>query len=295
MENLKSVKDIWGVDAGQEDFVSFLPSYTGGAYFEKFDYYTYPCKEKGDIRYYLYDPVKHGASQDGVYPVLMWLHGRTSSLVGEQCISHSGGELFASEAYQQAMGGGAYIIVPLANEQMSEDGELSDYWDASYIEPVKGIYDLVVEQNLQTISRLFVMGGSQGGSFTWQLLEAFPDYFDGGIPISAGYVPEDAALDKIIEAGVQLIVAHGRHDEIMAFDTVIAPRLSKLESMRHTICYFPEWVRNGDYGIASIDYGVEMGQHCLINQFQANLMFDTGEPYIPELSTGVTGWIKNQI
>ena len=295
MENKKTVYDIWGVHAGEEDFVTTLPSYTGGAYFEKFDYYTYPCSEKGDIRYYLYDPVKHGAAKDAVYPVLMWLHGMSCSLACEQCISQSGGELFASEAYQQAMGDGAYIIVPLANEKKLENGEILGYWDDSYIEPIKGIYDRVVEANLQTISKLFVMGGSMGGTFTWKLLETFPDYFDGGIPISADYVPEDAVLDKIIQAGVHLIVAHGRHDELLKFDDIIAPRLLKLKSMKNTICYFPEWVRNGDYGIASIDYGIEMGQHCLINQFQANLIFDTGKPYLEELPCGVTGWIRKQV
>lgn len=295
MENIKSVYDIWGADAGQGDFVSVLPSYTSGAYFDKFDYYTYPCKEKGDIGYYLYDPVKHGASKDEVYPVLMWLHGRGSSFVGEQCISQSGGELFASEAYQRAMGGGAYIIIPLANEKKSESGEPVDYWDDSYIAPVKGIYDLVVETHLQTISKLFVMGGSQGGILTWRLLESFPDYFDGGIVISAGYVPADEALDKITESGIRLIVAHGRHDEIFEFNDILAPRLAKLQNMENAMCYFPEWVRNGDKGIASINYGTEMGQHCLINQFQANLIFDTGEPYIKELPEGVTGWIRKQI
>lgn len=56
---------------------------------------------------------------------------------------------------------------------------------------------------------------------------------------------------------------------------------------------FPEWVYNGDGGIASIDYGMEMGQHCMINWIQHNLMFDNGKSADERLPKGVTGWVKD--
>ena len=36
-----------------------------------------------------------------------------------------------------------------------------------------------------------------------------------------------------------------------------------------------------------------MGQHCLMNAIQSNLMFDDGTPMEPRLPRGVTGWIAD--
>lgn len=49
----------------------------------------------------------------------------------------------------------------------------------------------------------------------------------------------------------------------------------------------------GDGGVASVNYGTEMGQHCMINQFQANLIYDDGRFYDERLPEGVTGWIRD--
>ncbi|MDE5577283.1 MAG: hypothetical protein K2J11_07845, partial [Oscillospiraceae bacterium] len=101
------------------------------------------------------------------------------------------------------------------------------------------------------------------------------------------------ALDKISESGVNLLIAHGKHDEMAVFDKCIAPCEEKLRSMKNTLCFFPEWVYNGDGGVSSIDYGMEMGQHCMINWVQHNLMFDDGKPADERLPRGVTGWIRD--
>ena len=58
---------------------------------------------------------------------------------------------------------------------------------------------------------------------TWRLLENDPGYFDGAIPISSGYMPERAALERISAGGTHLLVAHGRHDEMAAFDKCVRP------------------------------------------------------------------------
>ena len=49
-----------------------------------------------------------------------------------------------------------------------------------------------------------------------------------------------------------------------------------------------------DKGIASIVGGIEMGQHCLMNAVQSNLMFDDGTPMDPRLPDGLTGWIADR-
>ena len=65
--------------------------------------------------------------------------------------------------------------------------------------------------------------------------------------------------------------------------------------MKHCFIFTPEWARNGDHGIASLNFGVEMGQHCLINPMHCNMMFDDGTPMEESLPEGVTGWLSKMI
>ncbi len=97
-----------------------------------------------------------------------------------------------------------------------------------------------------------------------------------------------------IDKGKFMFLAIGKRDEFNPFSKWIEPRLSRLERMKNIFMYTPEWVRNGDKGIASIVAGVEMGQHCLMNPVQANLMFDDGTPMEPKLPRGVTGWLADR-
>jgi hypothetical protein len=81
--------------------------------------------------------------------------------------------------------------------------------------------------------------------------------------------------------------------DIMVVAGVAAIRIEALEKLDNCICFFPEWVYNGDGGVSSVFYGFEMGQHCMINWIQHNLMFDSGKPADTRIPNGVTGWIKN--
>ncbi len=292
LEQDKNAVPKWAEFLKEGEFISYSTTYTSKIYFDLFDKYIHPCTETGDIRYYVYDPVKHGADPDGKYPVLMWLHGASNSLMEEGCIMCCGAEQYASPKYQQAMGG-AYIIVPLANETRLENGNIEGTWSPVHSKPIKEIYDKVCNDNTANIGCKFVMGASSGGYFTWQLLEDYGSYFDGAIPISSGYLPSYDVLDKIAENGVNLLIAHGRHDEMAEFDQCIAPHLDKLSRLKNCLCFFPEWVYNGDGGVSSVFYGFEMGQHCMINWVQNNLIFDNGKSVDERLPCGVTGWIKN--
>lgn len=288
----KTVVPEWAKHMTDDEFISYSVTYPCKTYFDLFDEYSYPCKETGDIRYYVYDPVKHGADPTGTYPVLMWLHGASNSLMGVGCIMCCGAEQYASPSYQQSMRG-AYIIVPLANEERLENGRILGTWSPAHSAPIKAIYDKVCLEHSANIGKKFVMGASSGGYFTWQLLEDYLDYFDGAIPISSGYLPTYDALDKISECGVKLLIAHGRHDEMALFEECIEPHMDKLSQLPNCICFFPQWVYNGDGGISSVFYGFEMGQHCMINWIQHNLIFDDGTPADERFPEGITGWIRS--
>lgn len=289
-----STAPIWTSDMRDGEFISYAPSYKTKIYFDLFDKYVCPCAETGDITYYVYDPVKHGAAADKKYPVLMWLHGMSNSLDGVSCIMCCGAEQFASTDYQREMGG-AYLIVPLANEKRMEDGSVYGAWNEenlNYSPVIKKIYDTVCEEHKDNIGKKFVMGASAGGFFTWKLLENYIGYFDAAIPMATWYVPPYETLDRISEK-TTLLIAHGRHDEMADFTSFIYPHMEKLRELKNCICFFPEWIYNGDGGIASVNYGMEMGQHCIINWVQSNLIFDNGKPADERLPLGITGWIKD--
>ncbi len=162
----------------------------------------------------MYDPVKHGAAPDKKYPVLMFFHGASNSLMGIDCIMCCGAEQYASPKYQKDMGG-AYIIVPIANEKRQENGRIDGTWSEEKIPyhiPVKAIYDKVAAEHSANIGKKFIMGASSGGGFTWRMLEEYPDYFDGAMPISSGYLPDINSLEKIGKTKTKILVAHGKHD-----------------------------------------------------------------------------------
>ena len=120
-----------------------------------------------------------------------------------------------------------------------------------------------------------------------------------GMPVEINLKDEDISDDKTLDRydqnDVWLFLAVGKRDEFNPYETEIAPRLPRLKQMKHCYIFTPEWVYNGDKGIASINFGVEMGQHCLINPMHCNLMFDDDTPMYPELPEGILGWLRKVI
>lgn len=224
---------------------------------------------------------------------MMWIHGLNCAIDGIRCVGYCGAEQYASKAYQEALGGGAFLIVPLANEARLEDDTIVGSWDEAYLPYLKDIYDTVCEKYADNIGPKFMMGASSGGYVTWRMLELYGDYFKGAIPIASGYVPNNESLKKIEASGVHLLIVHSRHDEMTRFDECIAPREEELQGLENCICFFPEWIHNEDKGVASVNYGIEMGQHCIINPVQANLIYNDGTCYDERLPKGVTGWVWN--
>lgn len=286
------VKAPWEDELEPGEFVSYAPSYVGGEGRLKFDKCVFPSEETGDITFYLYNPLKYGANPSGKYPFLIWIHGFNCA-DGINAVGHSGGEQFALEKYQEELGGGAFILVPLANEKWV-NGEMEGSWSEAYFEPLANMIKDIQNQYRDNISKTMISGGSSGGWMSWIMAEKYTDIFDICVPIASGYIPEKKELTRMADAGLITLVMHGKRDELCSFDEHILPRLDDLQQMKNCTLYFPEWVKNGDGGVASLNFGFEMGQHCLINQAQANLMYVDGTPYDERFPNGLTGWIKEQ-
>lgn len=281
----------WAGDLKEGEFISYDPTYQVGKYFDLYKKDVFPCEKMGDLTYYYYDPVSHGYPEDKKYPLLIFMHGYTNALEGDVCINYSGAELYASPSYQQNMGG-AYVLVPLANEKRLDSGEVVDSWSEDYIEPILRLIKDFVSERSHTIGKKFVFGGSSGGTFCQWITEAEPAFFNACIPICTEYIPTDETLDVFDHNNIHYFFAFCLHDEFHNYEKDVAGRLPRLQRMKYFFPYFPKWTYNGDGGIASINFGVEMGQHCLINTMQSNLILDDGTILDERLPEGITGWIR---
>ena len=52
---------------------------------------------------------------------------------------------------------------------------------------------------------------------------------------------------------------------------------------------------NRDGSVASNISGIQMGQHCINNAIQNDLMLADGTPMWAELPQGITGWIREKV
>ena len=109
--------------------------------------------------------------------------------------------------------------------------------------------------------------------------------------MGASEIPDESLLDLYDQNNISLFFAMGKRDEFNDYQKQIVPLLPRMKRMKNCFIFTPEWVRNGDKGVASINVGFEMGQHCLVNGVHINLMFDDDTPMDERLPNGMTGWI----
>ncbi len=319
----------WAGKMLDSDFISTTRNYEPGRWLPLFDdrVFITDNEEIGNLRYYIYDPVAHGMPADRKYPVIVALHGSGGSLVGKTAIEWAGVEAFASPAYQEKIGG-AYIIVPLANEFRAPDGNSRMSWmtpagsgapvgytaeempaverlvgDDEWMGSLLGrnsvyTYDLMclihkVTGKLSGAGKKILFGTSAGGYAAWRLLITDPGLFDAALIMAGAYLPSRAELKKLEEAGRPLWICHGKQDECVPFDLCIAPILPELERMKNVSLYLPELVRRADRGVASNISGMQMGQHCINDSIHEDLIYAGGEPMDPAHPDGVTGWVRN--
>ena len=281
----------WYDEVPEGDFISKAPTYRVGELFDRFHEGEYSYNDM-TLKYYWYDPREFGAADDGKLTLLTFLHGTSNALVGDVCINYTGAELYASDPYQKTLGG-AFILIPVANEYRDEDGRVQGYWSPDYFEIVHSLFLDFIENKTNGVGLKVLLGNSSGATFVLRLMDNYMDDFDVVIPVGSDALPDDAGLDRYDEKGKCLFLAICKRDEFHPFEEKLKDRMERLERMKNAFLFLPEWTRNGDKGIASIDGGIEMGQHCLMNAIQSNLMFDDGTPMDPRLPNGLTGWIAD--
>lgn len=276
-------------------FISYATTYKVGEYFDRFHKDYFQPQDFDKLAFYFYDPTEHGYPSDKTYPLIIFLHGASNALEGDVCINYTGAEFYSKDDYQKTLGG-AYLLIPLANEYRDKGGKVRGGWRDT---PTKVVYELITDFIKNKMGgqcgKKLLIGNSAGAWMSFEMVNAYTSFFDALIPVGAGEIPDDKTLDRYDAENVGLFYAIGKHDEINDYETLVRPRLARLEAMKNCFIYTPEWVCNGDKGIASINFGYEMGQHCLVNPMHCNLMFDDGTPMEPRLPQGVTGWIASKV
>lgn len=329
-ECLKNPKMFpWADRMEDTDYISTARTYESGRWLSLFEdrVYITDNEDIGNLRYYVYDPLKHGMPADKTYPVIFAFHGSGGSLVGKTAIEWAGVEAFASPEYQEKLGG-AYIVVPLANEYRQGNGEAQMSWmtptekgaPVGYtVEEMPAVeqltqgeeemasllgrnsiytYDLLclihkVYNSFTNAGKKILFGTSAGGYAAWRLIITDPTLFDAALIMAGAYLPSRAELKKLEESGMPLWICHGKNDECVPFDLCIAPVLPELERMKNVSLYTPELVRRADRGVASNISGMQMGQHCINDCIHENLIYTDGEPMDSAHPEGTIGWINS--
>ena len=318
----------WGKYLLPNDKISVQATYDPRPCLEMFEKRVFPSVDEkvGDLTYYFYDPTLHGYSADGKYPLIFALHGAGAALHGIDAVAWSGAAMYASEAYQERMGG-AYILVPLANEVQQEDGSMRGLWMSPASEPDHSIYEpsilAQVEPYLKNghianmlgtdtiyadtlykllhttldkypaIKNTVLFGTSSGGYGGWRVLINHPEDFAFAVLMAGAYLPATCELKKIEESGCEVLVAHSRNDEAVPFELATAPNMPFFEASPRFRTFCPVLIRRGDHGVASNPFsGHEIGQHCINDIIQQDLMYDDGQPCDPGIPEGITGLIR---
>ena len=311
-----------------DDFISPAPGYDTEPCLAMFEKRTFASVDDrvGDLTYYFYDPTEHGYPKDGKYPLIFSLHGAGGALQGITAVAWSGAAMYASPAYQERMGG-AYILCPLANEERAEDGSLKMLWmtpsgpsdkdmylpeildqirpylkdhriaallgtDTIYAETLHRLLHSTLEQ-YPAIRSTVLFGTSSGGYGGWRMLINHPEDFRLAVLMAGAYLPATCELQKVEDSGCEVLICHSRNDEAVPFDLATEPNMPFFERSRHFRTYCPVLFRRADRGVASnAGSGFEMGQHCINDLVQEDLMFADGTPCDPGVPEGITGLIR---
>ena len=165
--------------------------------------------------YVAFSPVK-GETDRTKYPLLVWLHGRQSGTAPRAQLQRYEFSNWASDEYQARFqnAGGCFLFAPRESRSGKND------WETSMCPTLKLTIDRYIAENAEHIdmNRIYIAGYSTGGTMTWDMLLAYPDFFAAGMPLAAIYQPRTTAqMDKL--KNVALWIFTSDHDPYLINET----------------------------------------------------------------------------
>lgn len=132
----------------------------------------------GSMDYRYFTPCDESKDTNS-YPLVIFCHGiKEGYTEGEQINRHYFAYWSSLEFQRRFSGGGAYILMPRSPQNNG------NWWSASTTPMVKAIIDDFVKNHNVDTSRIYIGGFSIGGRATYQLVDAYPNFFAAAIIMS---------------------------------------------------------------------------------------------------------------
>jgi predicted peptidase len=264
-----------------------------------YDAYTFKSFDEriGDMEYYLYDPIAHGADAGKTYPLIVVFHGANNGKAGVRCASDTDCAVYGGQEYQAILGG-AYVLFPKANEDSGPGGRAVGTWSVRdpntgtsiYIPTSAAIIEKVIKENKIDKNHVVIGGTSAGGYMAWRFMAARPDLVKAAFLMAPANNPSDEELKMYDDMNLPIWIIHGKKDELCSFSRFTGPLMDKFKAMKNVRVSALETVRFGDRGIVTV---ANMGQHLALFCVGANMIYDDGTPYDVRYPDGFTGWLKS--
>lgn len=222
------------------------------AYFKpEFEYFqkgthSYEDKEFGaiDIPYGFFTP--ENISDDR--PLLVLLHGAGEGGTNPEIpLLGNKGIALAQEPIQTYFDG-AYVLAPQAKTMWMDNGK-GDYTkdgQSKYTQAVLTLIESFIENHAVDSKRVYLIGGSNGGYMTVNLLLARKELFAAGVPICEAYASkwiDENQLEKLKD--VPLWFVHAKNDPVVLYEKTAEALVKRLEKIGHSnihLTAFPDVV-----------------------------------------------------
>lgn len=146
-------------------------------------------------------------STDKKAALVIYLHGGSSKgNDNEKQMAEAG--IDSISGYLSKSGTDAILIVPQCPTDKS--------WGGAMNPVIKSLIDEQVSSGKADSNRIYIFGGSMGGTGTWSLLSAYPELFAAAMPVAGnptGCIPANVAKTPVF-------TVMGTDDRIMSIDTV---------------------------------------------------------------------------
>jgi len=187
-----------------------------------FDFGTYTSSSGLEIPYRIYFPEGYNPEQS--YPLMLYMHDNGSR--GNDNILHltTAGSAFVSTVLNS--NNDCIILAPQCHDSTSwvsiypgnagytvETVEMGNYLNAA-----KELLSHVVTTNNVDRNRIYIMGSSNGGGATWDLLCRYPDLFAAGVPMAGCGESSNAAAIADLLDNIPIWTFHGDADTTLPVD-----------------------------------------------------------------------------
>ncbi len=154
-----------------------------------------------------YRKAEIASSTDGKFALVIYLHGGSSKgtdntiQLNEKGIDSIGNYLLKNQIK-------SILLVPQCPTDKTWDGELKAV--------LKSLIDSYTAKNEVDRQRIYILGGSMGGTGTWSILSAYPNIFAAAMPVAGN----PSRCDAGNVATTPVLTVMGTMDKIMSIETV---------------------------------------------------------------------------